>query len=527
MEKRNILVIRDSFSDFDHAYEKFLIPYLDFLGFPYEEASAKTDLSDSALILAGASAISNDKVQAAVRTGTGLVCFANAGTGTEAEKIEIQSMHYITELHKEHELRTLYAPMRVDTAVSLEGGKTLVSAGSDPLLEVASCGAGKIALWHSMAWMSHKVLGPIHGMDDILWRSIVWAAKKPFVMQGMPPMIGMRVDDVWGAWREMSSDNPLLWVEIAQSYGIKPWLGVFTDNIDEISTAKVREYTKEGTATAFPHAFVGCEWVDTDLPEHWIYFNHDNGPYTDEQMRKNADRAKAWFDKNDIPISKYALGHYYETGSNALPYLQEWGCEFIGIHMNTDTPYRSGDNWIQAGPYRKYESDVLSAPRPVYYGDYVFDGRFFNCVTEIRDVCGYEWAPTSQVQFTIEHGIEQVRRALDSMCPAVLFTHESSWIQRMTPKTWRKSLEGVLTAVKDYEPEFLTMDEICRYARAKHDVTIQAAAIKENKLQLQLVGKNDMDTKCYVFCEEADGSIVSKLAPIPQVDGEQTLEIWC
>ena len=31
MEKRNILVIRDSFSDFDHAYEKFLIPYLDFL----------------------------------------------------------------------------------------------------------------------------------------------------------------------------------------------------------------------------------------------------------------------------------------------------------------------------------------------------------------------------------------------------------------------------------------------------------------------------------------------------------------
>lgn len=520
MKSANIIVLQDSFYPSNDTYQKLLKPYLDFLGFPYVEINKSDEIPDCALIIAGSGALSYDAVKRTVKGGTGLVCFANTESGSGAESVSIVRKHYITELHEENEVLPLYSPMKMDTDVSIDSGEVLLTCGEEPFVETAAFGDGKICLWHSMAWMSHEVFGPIRGMDDILWRSIVWAARKPFVMQGMPPMLGMRVDDVWGAWREMSPENPLLWVEIAQKFGIKPWLGIFTDNMDDISSEKVREYTHEGTATAFPHAFVGCEWVDTDLEEHWIYLNHSDGPYSNEQVRENAHRAKAWFDENGISMSKLALGHYYEMGSNALPYLKDWGCEFIGIHMNTDVSYLSGANWIKAGPYRQYEDGVLSVQRPVYYGDYVFDNQFFNCVTEIRDVCGYEWAPTSQVKFTIKNGIEQVRRALDSMCPAVLFTHESAWIQRMTPKTWTKSLEGITKAVANYEPEYLTMDEICKYARAKHDLCIKFAEVEsENKLRLQLIGKNDMETKCYVFTDSQNG-IAQKLVCLPQVDGE-------
>ena len=524
MANRDIFVLRESFAEFDDAYQTLIVPYLDFFGFPYREVRAEELSADCALILTGADALGAERVRAAVQAGAGLVCFADARRGAASE-ITFEKEQYITALHQPGEVRALYAPILSGGNAPLAGGEVLLRAGKYPLLEIARLGKGKVAFWHSYGWMSHRKLGPLHGMDDVLWRSIVWAARKPFVMQGMPPMLGMRVDDVWGAWSELSPENPLLWVEIAQSYGLKPWLGVFVDNIDARSAEKVRDYVKAGQASAFPHAFSGCEWVDTELPEHWAYLNHTDGPYSDEEMRENARRAKAWFDAHDIPISKYALGHYYEVGKNALPYLREWGCEFIGMHMKPDTPYQSGADWLMAGPYRKYERDVLSAPRPVYYGDYVFDRAFFNCVTEIRDVCDYEWAPSSQVEYTIQNGIAQVRRALDSMCPAVLFTHESCWIQRMTPKTWKRSLDGIFEAIAEYQPELLTMDEICGYARAKHDATICAAEVKENKLQLQLVGQNDRETRCYVFTEDENGKISAKLAAIPQLSGAQTVAL--
>ena len=39
------------------------------------------------------------------------------------------------------------------------------------------------------------MFGQFQGIDDLVWRGIVWAARKPFVMRGMPPFISMRVDD--------------------------------------------------------------------------------------------------------------------------------------------------------------------------------------------------------------------------------------------------------------------------------------------------------------------------------------------
>jgi len=351
-------------------------------------------------------------------------------------------------------------------------------------------------------------------------------------MKGMPPFVGMRVDDVWGAWRDVSPDNPLLWVKTANKYGFKPWLGVFQDNIDDKSVEMVRSFIKNGDATAFPHAFAGCEWVSSDIPEHWAYFDHRRSrPWSDAVMAENAVRIKKWYDDNDIEISTVALPHYYETGENALKYFIKWGCEFIGIQMPPDSSYFSGAK-LCCGPYRKYHQLPCGASRPVYYADYLqfpdnpeIDGKLFNCVTEIRDVRGYEFAPTNDVESTIESGVTQLRRAILSSVPAVLFTHESKWIQRITPERWEAELHAISSGINDLAPIYDTLDNICRYVRASFNISISSSTVdKGNRLTLSLDGENDIPTKCIVFTEKSD-KIHGEWHDIPTVSGKLVVKI--
>jgi len=65
-------------------------------------------------------------------------------------------------------------------------------------------------------------------------------------MQGMPPFLTMRVDDETGNFE---------WIHIANEFGIKPWVGLFIDSIDDAEAADSSALTNAGLATAAIHAF--------------------------------------------------------------------------------------------------------------------------------------------------------------------------------------------------------------------------------------------------------------------------------
>ena len=77
-----------------------------------------------------------------------------------------------------------------------------------------------------------------------------------------------------------------------------------------------------------------------------------------------------------------------------------------------------------------------------------FDGKLFNCVTEIRDDAAYEWYPDlTGVTGTIGRGTRQTCRALDGMELATLFTHGHYVIHRRgpsAPANWRAILDHML-----------------------------------------------------------------------------------
>ena len=211
-------------------------------------------------------------------------------------------MHYITERHEAGEYISTGSMTMAGIALP-ESVAALAMTDSQPFLAVTESGQGRAVQWGTYNWMSHFVKGPVYGLDDLVWRSIVWAARKPFVMQGMPPFLTMRVDDESG---------PFDWIHVANDFGFKPWAGLFFHNIDASEAADLSQLVNDGLATTAIHAFNGG----------FFYFNHSGSDWPDATIADYYAEGTQWHLDNNIPISKFVLPHYYEIGTNAFQRLE-------------------------------------------------------------------------------------------------------------------------------------------------------------------------------------------------------------
>jgi len=743
------------------------------------------------------------------------------------EELIPSAMHYITALHENDESidtdNMRMAGIKPPTDVN-----TLAWSDSQPFVATTTSGNGRAVQWGTYDWMSHSVKGPVYGLDDFVWRSIVWAARKPFVMQCLPNFVTMRVDmDEW-------ADGSYSWVEVANEYGFKPWLGLIYQSMGNYRLPVMRFYTsgiengqyevianlyisnsgndlryyygftpdnpkanfvdtKGGTGGSYQfneyslgtinitngnfniyvrdadllkgtYPYFGWAWIrlvpageikincwednhqdpvlvtttkvadlkDTDgkwTEFHWVtgrpfpcisagvneenyglpvmrfyssgikngqyevianlytsssgnnlryyygftpdnlkayyvdivggtggsyqfneyslgtinitngnfniyvrdadllkgtypyfgwawirlvpaggikincwednhqnpvlvtttnssnlnitdgkwteyhyvsgrpypsvtasvteaagytdiaklsaliysgnssatvhaktnndffYYNHNSGGnFSDAEVAANFAEATAWHVNNNIPISKFALPHYYEFGTNIFQGLSDWGVEFVGTHLNPGT--NDGSPWIMNGPYRLYESGYSRSSQPMHYADFLtvpghpeFDGQFFNCLTEIRDETGYEWYPNNDTSGSIGRGTRQLKRALDSMVLATLFTH-GQFIQPIKSDNWRAILKGITTNIAAYNPTYVTMDYACQYVRAMYTSDIISGIYDPNSNQLTTIlnGDTDLPTKFYLFTER-DNNIQNVTVDVPTFSG--------
>jgi hypothetical protein len=249
-------------------------------------------------------------------------------------------------------------------------------------------------------------------------------------------------------------------------------------------------------------------------------------------MASNFALAGQWHTNHGIPISKVIVPHYGEMGLNAITGLQSWGVECLGDYV-LDRPFSSSPPWPIAGPYRLYEtpgSDFGSLP--VFYADFLslpghpeLDGKYFLCVTEIRDdsACG-EWCPDNNVADTVSRGTRQLKRALDSMALATLYTHEwyiepiaqSSNQTPISTNNWRAILQGITNNLAAYNLIYVTLDYACHYLRATRTSRIVASAYdtSSGRVTATLTGKTDLDTLVYVFVG-ADNAITNSFGTVP------------
>jgi hypothetical protein len=556
---------------------QLILPHLDHLGVPCKlldlaHETLPADVADHALIVIAhrqldpqgsrLGRVGRQRLLAALKSGIGLVSFdpalpsaaelglesAPRRRGGEASTIEVaEQPHYITERHAAGESLSLAGPLPKLLPLASAGGEVLLRASGAPLLSAARYGDGRVVQWATARWLRTDVLGPIAGLDDVLWRSLVWAARKPFAMRGLPPLVTMRVDDVagrGGLWGQ----SPLYWAYEASRQGFKPWLGLFIYNLTETAVHQVRDLSGHGQATSFPHAFGRPSRAGEDplyyyYPyalsprassyDEFIFFDHERRrPWSDDEALRGLAAVDEWYAAHaPLPISRYAVAHWYEIGSNVISHVQDrFGAQFIAMINDVDRPFVGRERWLKVGPFRRYERPGGCFPdrsrrsgRPVYYADFVnlADRQFFDCVTEIRDDAGYEWKPDNDVAGTVARGVRQLRRALDSMALAVLFTHETDHIHKIQPDRWAAAIAGVVAGIASYDPIYATLDEAVRYVRATRTSRLQTCRYDPATGQViaSVVGHSDVLTHFHLFGEVGDEMAVT-LVGIPPHEGE-------
>ena len=561
------LVLVNSQSPDYKDFENLLEPYLIQFGVPYavrdiSKAAAGTGADQYALIVVGHrdldaprrffTPVEEQRLLEALKAGTGMLSFdgllaARSGRnyaplydfpnrifgfayrrGAEAKSVVVgqNAPHFIAAQGQVPRTVTFKAPMIVPGVVPGPAAQVVAQAGELPLIVAAQFGSGRAVLFASYEWVRPAVKGKVYGMDDLVWRSLVWAARKPFVLRGMPKFLAFRVDDVSGFG--IDTNQHLGWVLTSNRYGLKPWLGVFIDDMREDPEAlkTLSRLTKEGQATAFVHARRWSSFFFLDEP-----LRTDDGgrniagkPWPDEKMAANWKEAEAFFAANGIVKSKVGLPHFYQFALNNFAGLARWGAEFVGTVLAPGAGY--GTPLVAEGPYLTKEPErASSAAEPLYIADWLkvpghpeYDRKFFNFAVEIRDVAGYEWAPSNvPVEEAVRRGVEESRREFDSMLPAVLFTHESDHIQHIPPGDWDRILSGVMEQLKPYQPVSVTLDELCHYLRALHTSKLESARYDPatGRGAVRFSGSTDTATKFYVWDDTPRGPEARELeAPI-------------
>jgi len=416
----------------------------------------------------------------------------------------------------------------------------VVTCGTaQPFVTITKFGQGRAVQWAGFDWTSVNVLGPLNGLDDVIWRGMVWAARKPFVLRGFPHFVTMRVDDCSG---------PFNWVQDFNVAGFKPYVALFFSNVAAVDANALRGLVTNGNATASIHSFSA---------NYFFYYNEtfsasSSGPYSDADMSNNFAEGTAWHTHYGIPISTMMIGHYSDIGPNAFAGMKAWGIQYVLIETTPGTRmyYSPYPNWLALRPYRVYQPlQPAESNLPMAYADWLpvpghpeFNGVFFDPYTEIRNAyatnnvvsSGGDWSPDgNDVPGTIYRGTRQVKRGLDSMEIGNVYTHEWCFVRvasdatgygpygtNISDTTLQAMVKGITNNLASYNPIYVTMDYANQYLRATRTSTLASSDIDPvtGTVSGTFTGYTDTPINAYVYTG-ADSAITNSAGTIPVFSG--------
>lgn len=426
------------------GYQRHVERYLENFQIPYEifdvsTAAPPADLNRRQLIVAGHSGLSlSDTWQTAITTavngGTGFVNFdsdpaigtaahiqaifqATGSTlGTPGSSIIVPfavsaagaTPHFIAGL----QVKTLepagdfvygFHPdqdgnANTVTATLLQDaqGTVIATIGSDPLIVATTYGTGRAVNFGTLDYLQADRFGFLMGVDDLFWRSLVWAARKPFIIRGYPRFWSVRMDhnldsDWYSRIREMY--DPTLTGQIASDGTGGPWKVTGSVNLNfmppgDSGRANVISDIKAGKLQISPHAFTSSSLGDL----FWDGFDTPTRDLTDSEWQDNVSSIQDFQQGNggddQIPFfSQWWLGHFYTLSNNiGFDLANTFGVRYIGTTIKPGFPYTTDPTEssyqterLQAYPYRLYQ--LPPKPAAVFASDESYSFFFADDIT--------------------------------------------------------------------------------------------------------------------------------------------------
>ena len=379
-----------------------------------------------------------------------------------------------------------------------------------PAVLAGVCGSGRAVqfacsprIWHG------EFLGHAMGLDAFFWRAIVWAARKPFVAQMMPPYVTVRVDDGRGR-------HDFRYTEIMNRHGYRPMISCFLDLVPDEVVPFMRERCGAGQVDWDAHAFDYYRLIP---------FDFGIGEYSEAELKAIFDRVDRWYDERGLRPPRRAAFHWGEVGVRVLPYLKARGRTFVysTYHLGQVKWERLFPNWWPYGLNSLFYDFIPEDPEMYNIGamlprHLVEPDVLTGCTTWAGD------NPTNDMDRAADRAAGSVRQALDSGFFSEITTHEQKfgvlsleeidrWLSLVSRRTDRFDIRGV------------SHDEAAEYTRARDESWIAAATSPDGRaVSVNLDGKASRDLELAVFENDRD-SVVQRWESVPAFGGKVRVDL--
>lgn len=442
--------------------------------------------------------------------------------------------HYVTATKQVGDTVGLRTPIACCPLKPIDPSLTVLveSEGGAPILLAGRKGRGRVVQWavSPRLWLE-QYLGFTQGIDDLFWKPIVWAARKPFLMKAMPPYIRMRFDDCNGYWRE-ATDFAFLDHFIRR--GHRPNVSLNVRAVQPGAAAHAAALNRDGRADFAAHI------LDADTS---VWFKCGERAYSLDEMRAVAEEVDAAFTRWDILPSKVLSDHLHEFGATALPYLRSRGIRFKmnvnlpdepegGLHLDWQpAPYGSMNYAFDQQPISGMFVAFNHFPTFEYLRTYLDDGRHFY-LNRVGGVGELKWdflnGLTRSTRGEAGNDLEQAarrladhtKRGLDSLFFGGSISH-SHFLRDLAPAEWEHLLDRFDQLTARHEKRYASYDEICEYAESKVNTAFESVHLgPDGALTCALRGEATLPLQLYCFVNRDDG-VEHTYLPVPPFSGRQ------
>lgn len=414
-------------------------------------------------------------------------------------------------------------------------GQTVVGSRPAGLGRVVAFGTGE-------QLYAEGVFGHVRGIDGLMWRSLVWAAAKPFPMRCLPPYVTARHDDCNGTY------NAFDYVRVLNRYGIAPNLGLYIDEMGPTDWAAVKRLYDTGGADLSMHAFRDDFYmarpdykpyaVLPDKPDlsrggtqtlyEGLSLDHDTGlALPMETIRRNYRRMDEAFAKAGIRHSRVLNAHFGEVAWPAIPLFLDRG---VDMPCNT------------CAMGQLFGHQPVWRPRP--YGIRTETGRY----GMTRDRCPQHpgltmvWAGAASIRGkqrqgdillgrtpflgesdvpkldeAAQVGITNLKNGVDAMGYGLLFTHEER-INAISLADWETVVHSIIRGLDGWDVEYAGREHVGIISKRLLDSRLVRAELTEQGLSCELCGQTDGPSPLTIWDNQGDGC-TRRVVEVDTIDG--------
>jgi hypothetical protein len=433
-------------------------------------------------------------------------------------------------------------------ATILSGAKGTVVAklGTDPLIIATSYGKGRAVDFTTYDYLHADRFGFVMGADDLFWRSLVWAARKPFVLRGYPRFAAIQMDDNEVGLMSRIPDlwNTTLTGKVAADATGGPWAPQVNLQLSSLASAggeraQLIAAVKAGNVHASPHGLNYGSGGD-------LYWNLTM-PNTDSQWQANVAATTSWQTgqggSDTFPkFSSSMVAHYWDLSNNSG--YEMWntlGLRYITSAQAPGAYYftlpKSPSQRLPLGPFRIYEQPPTytgdyEETFPFFYADDLSVGSvagkpaqtFFSFASEVGQSAGRfprqdALFPSTQNGYTVANSLNQWEYYMwhfwSGMEPVQIYTHDGANLQFSTTADRQAFITKLSQWFSTNKGTHVFMDNMGDYLRARNHSLLATATLSSSVITLKFTGSaTDADghlipTKTYIFYGDDEGALLA------------------